>query len=111
MRKINDIALLKLNDAAKLEQKNIATICLPFGQPKLPKNLVVVGFGLIEFFQNNSELRKGTLDVIENVECEREYMKFDVDKKMMENQFCALGTKEKMRKGVNKTYDVDTCPG
>lgn len=109
--KVNDIALIKLTEMAKLEQKNIATICLPFDYPQLPRHLVVIGFGLIEGIKYNTELRKGSLEVIKNDQCEQDYMKFDVAKHFLESQFCALGKKKKMRKGELKEYDVDSCSG
>lgn len=109
--KVNDIALIKLNEKAKVEQNNIKTICLPFDHGDLPHKVVVTGFGLVSSVQVAVVLRKGSMEVVPNDRCMEEYEKLNTTIVLGENQFCALGKKKTAKQGSFSVKDVDTCKG
>lgn len=102
----NDIALVKLKKPANLTQNNIHPICLPFEVKEVPIGSFVSGFGESDVEGETSHskiLMKGRVQKISNEKC-KEIYKFDGNRPLTENQFCA-GKKNK-----NGSY-TDTCKG
>lgn len=103
---LNDIAIIKLGEKAKLERQNINTVCLPFMEKNLPKKVVVTGFGLRKGRIAPSDvLMRASMDVILAEDCDKNYTR-----RVTEDQFCAS---KKIRNPKNKKefVTVDTCQG
>lgn len=106
----SDIALIKLNEKAKLNQNNIKTICLPNESTNLQPNhnISVIGFGKIEFDQEpNTVLRYTSMKIISNDHCDEinTANKVSSHLKSSKIQFCAKGKQNETER------DVTTCSG
>ncbi|KAG5671673.1 hypothetical protein PVAND_001861 [Polypedilum vanderplanki] len=91
---VNDIAIIRLNEAAKINQNNIKPICLPFRKSFeiLPKSMTVIGFGRTESSVSNSDvLRKVNVRIKSNEQCITEY---ESHLSLEESQFCAGDEKD-----------------
>lgn len=109
-KKLNDIALIKLEMPAKLSQNNIKTICLPIEAvddvertAKLPKPLpmTISGFGRLGngAREPSNVLQKAFVPFVNIDECQKLYTARK-SKDILQKQFCAGGK--------NAT---DTCSG
>lgn len=105
----NDIALIHLKVKAKTDQQNIKTICLPFDETEVQKSLILTGFGTVEYYMYNKQLRFGFVKVVPNDKCEEDYLKFNTTIKLSDSQFCALGNVTKLRRDGPRDYNVDSC--
>jgi hypothetical protein len=88
----HDIALIRLNEAAKVHQNNIKPICLPFQNKfkALPASMVVIGFGRTEVSESHSDvLMKANVKTKTNEQCISEYENAQLN--LIDNQFCAGG--------------------
>lgn len=99
----NDIALIRLKDPAKLNQKNIKTICLPLEKETIKEDgdYVILGWGATENETKSSILRKGILPPVDYGECQRIYSKNGF--KVSKTQICA-GAKGLYNFYVNNFY-------
>lgn len=88
----HDIAIIRLNEAAKVQQNNIKIICLPFKHEKLPKDFLVIGFGQTKTSGTNSSdvLMKVGIKLRDSEDCtfvRKNGKSFGID----ETQICAGG--------------------
>lgn len=92
----NDIALIRLSKPAKLKQKNIRTICLPFENNSafLPKSLIIIGWGATQNATKHEVLQKAIIPLVNTVDCQakfkEKYQTFTLDN----TQICAGGEGE-----------------
>jgi len=84
----NDIALVKLAQAARLHQQNILPICLPFeATQELPLRLIVSGFGRTESAMYSPIMQKASVPVYDLDKCQKKYAANRYT--ITTNQFCA----------------------
>ena len=71
---LDDIAIIKLKEPAKLQQNNINTICLPFDQDEIIAGypFYITGWGRIDNNNTFSDVLLGTyVDYISNEVCKK----------------------------------------
>lgn len=96
LKKINDIALLKLSSPADLSRSNIETICLPIeaaddlDTPKKQFPMTISGFGRLGNGEPADILQKAFLPYVKIDECQKLYSARQATEKF-EMQFCAGG--------------------
>jgi len=91
----DDIALIKLNEPAKLQQKNINTICLPFDYDKIETNDIfyITGWGRTDNNNTFSDILLGTfVNYVTHEECK----KF-ISATLTKGHICAGGKGEKSK--------------
>lgn len=90
----NDIGLVQLSQAAKLGQKNIKPICLPFAADALimPNDFLVIGWGRTQNSSGSTVLQKASLKIYGQQQCEEKFSKRQLV--LSDGQFCAGGMGE-----------------
>lgn len=94
---INDIGLVRLEQAAKFQQRNIKPICLPF-TPELqvlPQKFVVIGWGRTESNYKSPILQKASLPLYDKDACLQKFSQLNRKVTFVEGQFCAGGEGER----------------
>jgi secreted trypsin-like serine protease len=92
LKVLNDIALIRLSEPAKIHQKNIQAVCLPINNEfeKIPNKMFVIGFGYTENSMRFSDvLRKVLVSRVSDEECSAIYnstLNFD---DLTDRRFCA----------------------
>lgn len=105
-RKINDIALLKLQSAADTSRRNIRTICLPTTADTqisqidhaARESMLISGWGRTENGKRSDVLLEASVPFVPTSECQRLFASYNVP--IIETYLCAGGR--------NK---IDTCHG
>ncbi|CRK88611.1 CLUMA_CG002345, isoform A [Clunio marinus] len=91
----NDIGIVRLQEAANFNQRNIRPICLPFTRElqELPGRFVVIGWGRTEDSFNSNILQKASLPLYERDKCLRKFSTLPLKKRIIfiDGQFCAGG--------------------
>ncbi|CAG9809782.1 unnamed protein product [Chironomus riparius] len=99
---VNDIALIRLSNPAKVNQNNIRTICLPLDEvsaKRIGPNYQVIGWGATENSTSSTILQKAFVPPVNISECEEKFAK--IKKLNLSNdQMCAGGVAQ-----------VDACKG
>lgn len=87
----NDIGLVQLSAGAKLNQKNIKAICLPFAEDlqQLPERLIVIGWGATEKSRGSAILQEASMPLYDQEKCQDKYTRQKVT--LTNGQFCAGG--------------------
>lgn len=88
----NDIGIIQLAEGAKIGNRNIKPICLPFSPElhTLPRTLVVIGWGRTESSPRSSILQKAAVPLFGQADCIKKFTgkrKFS----LIDGQFCAGG--------------------
>lgn len=93
-KKINDIALIRLKEAADIDRQNIATICLPMKTEQKIENIendpgedvktmIISGWGKTEKQSNSDVLLQAFVPYIEQSECVKNFV--DISRRFSEN--------------------------
>jgi secreted trypsin-like serine protease len=95
----NDIAIISLNESARLSQNNIKLICLPFMRrfEILPKSMVVIGYGITELSSSSADvLQKVYVKTESNDKCFKQFKNSSLSVKFTLTglQFCAGDTSD-----------------
>lgn len=92
---VNDIGLIRLSEAAKINQNNIRTICLPFDETarKLPKRFEVIGWGATTNSSAFPVLQRAILPQYDSKQCQEKFNKFKLN--ITSGQICAGGEGKK----------------
>jgi Trypsin len=92
--KLNNIALIRLPEPAKVHQNNIKPVCLPLTDElkELPERMTVIGFGQTESSTKISDiLRRVTVPLVSRENCVADFKKKNYKVEIYDGQFCAGG--------------------
>lgn len=101
---INDIGIIRLSEPAKISQKNIRTICLPFSDKlrRIDNMYEVIGWGRTENSTSHHILQSARLPPFDIAACQEKinsYVKKN-KKNLTDGQLCAGGVEK-----------IDACRG
>lgn len=89
----DDIALIRLAEAANFKQNNIKPICLPFERDiqRLPDKFLAIGWGYTQKNIQSAILQKAVLPLYDQETCRQKLTTKVRAAKLIEGQFCAGG--------------------